>query len=67
MWCLLLPPGIPAVAAGVALWGLHTGFTQGPLTGIASRAASVIAGARGMRPARSEHSWRGGICRDDAV
>ena len=61
-------PGIPAVAAGVALWGLHMGFTQGLLsaliadtsppelrgtafgmfnllTGIASLAANVIAGA----------------------
>jgi hypothetical protein len=26
---LAVAPGIPAVAAGVALWGLHTGFTQG--------------------------------------
>jgi cytochrome c peroxidase len=38
-----------------AAHGLHPGV----LTGIASRAASVIAGAPGMRPARSEHSWRG--------
>jgi MFS family permease len=65
---LAVAPGIPAVAAGVALWGLHMGFTQGLLsalvadtsppelrgtafgmfnllTGIASLAASVIAGA----------------------
>jgi len=65
---LAFAPGIPAVAAGVALWGLHMGFTQGLLsalvadtsppelrgtafgvfnllTGIASLAASVIAGA----------------------
>jgi MFS family permease len=31
---LAFAPGITAVAAGVALWGLHMGFTQGPLSAL---------------------------------
>jgi MFS family permease len=31
---LAYAPGIPAVAAGVALWGLHMGFTQGLLSAL---------------------------------
>jgi MFS family permease len=36
---LAFAPGIPAVAAGVALWGLHMGFTQGLLAALVADTA----------------------------
>jgi len=36
---LALAPGLPAVAAGVALWGLHLGMTQGLLATMVADAA----------------------------
>ena len=36
---LAFTPGIPAVAAGVALWGLHMGFTQGLLAALVADTA----------------------------
>ena len=42
---LALAPGIGALAAGVALWGLHMGLTQGLLAALVAKAAP--AGLRG--------------------
>jgi MFS family permease len=42
---LALAPGLPAVAAGVALWGLHLGMTQGLLAAmVADTAPSNLRG-----------------------
>jgi MFS family permease len=42
-------PGIPAVATGVALWGLHMGFTQGLLAAlVADTAQTELRGNSGI-------------------